>query len=168
MPSWSGCPPSHIGTNPTACSPIRMTCSDSRSPLMDHQAESLWLSPFFCFVGSGEACFLVPLRRVMTGVDLGPWSKLSLLAAKIFLVIAVHANSSSAEGGRPSMKTIALCAGISKRASIKAVNELVRADRIEITGKATTHTTNRYRVTFWRGEYSAPRGERSSPPGEPG
>jgi hypothetical protein len=77
-------------------------------------------------------------------------------------VIGVFANISTGEGARPSMETIALCAGISKRAVIKAVAELVRAGLIEITEKATTHTTNRYRVTLWRGENTTPRGDASS------
>jgi hypothetical protein len=101
-------------------------------------------------------------------VDQGLWSKLSFAAAKVLPVISVHANISTGEGARPSMETIALLAGISKRAVIKAVNELVRAGLIEITEKATTHTTNRYRVTLWRGENSAPRGDLSASRGESG
>jgi hypothetical protein len=99
-------------------------------------------------------------------VDLGLWSNLSFAAAKVLPVISVHANISTGEGARPSMETIALLAGISKRAVIKAVDELVRAGLIEITEKATTHTTNRYRVTLWRGENSALRGDLSAPRGE--
>jgi hypothetical protein len=99
-------------------------------------------------------------------VDQGVWAGLSFAAAKIFPVISVFANISTGEGARPSMETIALCAGISKRAVINAVNELVRAGLLEITEKATTHTTNRYRVAWWRGENSAPRGDVSAPRGE--
>jgi hypothetical protein len=99
-------------------------------------------------------------------VDQGLWSQLSFAAAKVLPVISVYANISTGEGARPSMETIALCAGISKRAVIKAVDELVRSGLIEITEKATTHTTNRYRVTLWRGENSAPRGNLSSPRGD--
>jgi DnaD/phage-associated family protein len=99
-------------------------------------------------------------------VDQGAWSRLSFAAAKVYPVIAVHANISTGEGARPSMETIAICAGLSKRAVIKAVDELVRSGLIEITEKATTHTTNRYRVIGWRGEKSAPRGDFSSPRGD--
>ena len=104
-------------------------------------------------------------------VDQGLWGRLSFAAAKVLPVIGVYANISTGEGARPSMETIALCAGISKRAVIKAVAELVQAGLIEITEKATTHTTNRYRVTLWRGEntalrgnLAAPRGDAASPP----
>lgn len=100
-----------------------------------------------------------------TIVDQGIWANLSFAAAKILPVIGVFANISTGEGARPSMETIALCAGISKRAVIKAVEELVQTGLIEITEKATTHTTNRYRITLWRGENSAPRGDLSSPRG---
>jgi hypothetical protein len=99
-------------------------------------------------------------------VDQGLWRNLSFAAAKVLPVIGVFANISTGEGARPSMETIALCAGISKRAVIKAVEELVRAGLLEITEKATTHTTNRYRLTLWRGENSAPRGDLSSPRGD--
>jgi DnaD/phage-associated family protein len=101
-------------------------------------------------------------------VDQGLWANLSFAAAKVLPVISVFANISTGEGARPSMETIALCAGISKRAVIKAVEELVRCGLIEITEKATTHTTNRYRVTLWRGEHSSPRGDLSAPRGESG
>ena len=101
-----------------------------------------------------------------TIVDQGLWSRLSFAAAKVLPVISVYANISTGEGARPSMETIALYAGISKRAVIKAVDELVRSGLIEITEKATTHTTNRYRVTLWRGENSAPRGDLSTPRGD--
>jgi hypothetical protein len=101
-------------------------------------------------------------------VDQGLWSRLSFAAAKVLPVISVYANISTGEGARPSMETIARYAGISKRAVIKAVDELVRSGLIEITEKATTHTTNRYRVTLWRGENSAPRGDFTSPRGDEG
>ena len=101
-------------------------------------------------------------------VDQGLWGRLSFAAAKVFPVIGVFANISTGEGARPSMETIALCAGLSKRAVIKAVAELVQAGLIEITEKATTHTTNRYRVTLWRGEKNASRGDLISPRGDPG
>jgi hypothetical protein len=100
-------------------------------------------------------------------VDQGLWAGLSFAAAKVFPVISVFANISTGEGARPSMETIALCAGISKRAVIKAVDELVRSGLIQITEKATTHTTNRYRVAWWRGEPFAPRGDLSAPRGDP-
>lgn len=92
-------------------------------------------------------------------VDQGLWAKLSFAAAKVLPVISVYANISTGEGARPSMETIALCAGISKRAVIRAVDELVRSGLLEITEKATNHTTNRYRITLWRGENSSPRGD---------
>jgi histone H3/H4 len=101
-------------------------------------------------------------------VDQGIWGRLSFAAAKVFPVIGVYANISTGEGARPSMATIALCAGISKRAVIKAIAELVQAGLIEITEKATTHTTNRYRVTLWRGENTALRGDLASPRGNHG
>lgn len=101
-------------------------------------------------------------------VDQGLWSRLSFAAAKVLPVIGVFANISTGEGARPSMETIALCAGVSKRAVIKAVAELVRSGLVEITEKATTHTTNRYRVTLWRGENTAPHGDLSSPRGDVG
>jgi DNA replication protein DnaD len=99
-------------------------------------------------------------------VDQGLWSNLSFAAAKVLPVISVFANISTGEGARPSMETIALYAGISKRAVIKAVEELVQSGLIEITEKGTTHTTNRYRVTLWRGDNSSPRGNSRSPQGE--
>jgi DnaD/phage-associated family protein len=95
-------------------------------------------------------------------VDQGLWSQLSFPAAKVLPVISVYANISSGEGARPSMQTIALYAGISKRAVIKAVDELVRIGLIEITEKATNHTTNRYRVTIWRGDSHSPRSDSPS------
>ncbi|HLH28041.1 MAG TPA: hypothetical protein VKW77_03950, partial [Acidimicrobiales bacterium] len=58
-------------------------------------------------------------------VDQGVWAGLSFAAAKVFPVICVFANISTGDGARPSMETIALCAGISKRAVIGAVDELV-------------------------------------------
>ncbi|HLY72683.1 MAG TPA: hypothetical protein VKU80_01075 [Planctomycetota bacterium] len=100
-------------------------------------------------------------------VDQGLWGRLSFAAAKVFPVIGVFANISTGEGARPSMETIGLCAGISKRAVIKAIAELVQVGLIEITEKATTHTTNRYRVTLWRGENTALRSNPFSPQGNP-